>query len=332
MNYRIPSGTRDILPDEQRELRAIESALLRTFDSFGYGEISTPAVEYEETLRAGGVGALPSYRVLDDHGEPLALRADMTVPIARVVATRYTTAEPPLRFCYLANAYRAVRPHRGQMREFLQAGIELVGPTGATGTAEALTVLCRALEATGLRRFQIGLGDASLYPALLNAYEIPEQARERLLHELASRDFVGLDREVGALGLSDEAARTLISVPRMRGGADVLEASDGPVAEAVGGLREVLALLDEDIAARVIIDFGRAPRLGYYTGPMFEVYDPELGEPIGGGGRYDELLGRFGRPLPAVGFALGVDLLHAALAGEERIPSEAAAAGGGAGS
>ena len=320
VNYRIPSGTRDILPDEQRELRAIEAALLGTFGSFGYGEVATPAVEYEETLRAGGVGALPSYRVLDDHGEPLALRADMTVPIARLVGTRYGAAEPPLRFCYFANAYRVVRPHRGQMREFLQAGIELVGAPGAAGTAEALTVLCRALEATGLRRFQVGLGDASLYPALLEAYAVPAAARDQLLEELSSRDFVGLDREIGSLGLAEEAARTLREVPRLRGGAEVLDDGEGPVGSALAGLREVLALLDPDIADRVIVDLGRAPRLGYYTGAMFEVYDPELGEPIGGGGRYDELIGRFGRPLPAVGFALGVDHLHAALAGEEQGP------------
>jgi ATP phosphoribosyltransferase regulatory subunit len=318
VSYRIPSGTRDILPEEQRELRAIEAALLRTFDEFGYGEVSTPAVEYEETLRVGGLGSLPSYRVLDDHGEPLALRADMTVPIARLVGTRYGSADPPLRFCYFANAYRAVRPHRGQMREFLQAGIELVGAPGAEGTAEALTVLSRAIEATGLSRFHIGLGDAALYPALLEAFEVPAESRERLLHELTSRDFVGLEREVRALGLGDEAARTLIQTPRLRGDAGVLGGAAGPVSDAVEGLREVVARLDEDIAARVIVDLGRAPRLGYYTGPMFEVYDPELGEPIGGGGRYDELLGRFGRSLPAVGFALGVDLLHAALAGEER--------------
>lgn len=329
MTFRIPSGTRDILPDEQRELRAIEAALLRTFDEFGYGEVSTPAVEYEETLRAGGVGALPSYRVLDDHGEPLALRADMTVPIARLVATRYAAADPPMRFCYVANAYRAVRPHRGQMREFLQAGIELVGAPGPQGTAEALTVLARAIEATGLRRFQIGLGDASLYPALLDAFDVPERARERLLHELSTRDFVGLDREIRALDITAEAAQTLMATPRLRGGPDVLDVGAGPVTAAAEGLREVHALLAPGVAERVIIDFGRAPRLGYYTGAMFEVYDPEIGEPIGGGGRYDELLGRFGRPLPAVGFALGVDLLHAALAGEDRGTGAPATEGGG---
>jgi ATP phosphoribosyltransferase regulatory subunit len=318
VTLRIPSGTRDVLPEEMRALRRITSALLVTFDEFGYGEISTPAVEYEETLRLADLGLKPSYRVVDDHGALLALRADMTVPIARVVASRYADAQPPMRFCYAAHAYRAVRPHRGEMREFLQAGVELVGAPGAEGTAEVLTVLCRALEATGLREFSVGVGDATLYPTLLEAFGVPAPAREQLLHELGTRDLVGIDRVVASLGLDADAAQTLARIPRMRGGAAVLDAPSGPVRDALDGLRAVVELLEPDVAARVIVDLGRFPRLGYYTGPMFEVYDPELGEPLGGGGRYDDLIGRFGRPLPAVGFALGVDRLHAALAGEER--------------
>ena len=120
MIHRIPSGTRDVLPDEMRELRAITDALRGVFELHGYGEVYTPAIEYEATLRRGDGGVQPAYRVFDDHGDVLALRADMTVPIARLVATRYPTADPPLRFCYIAHAYRQVAPHRGQMREFLQ--------------------------------------------------------------------------------------------------------------------------------------------------------------------------------------------------------------------
>ncbi len=266
MTLRIPSGTRDVLPEEMRALRRITSALLETFDRFGYGEISTPAVEFEETLRLADLGLKPSYRVVDDHGALLALRADMTVPIARVVATRYAEAEPPLRFCYAAHAYRAVRPHRGQMREFLQAGVELVGVPGPEGTAEVLTVLCRALEATGLREFSVGVGDATLYPTLLEAYGVPAAAREELLHELATRDLVAIDRVVGALGLDSEAAATLARIPRMRGGAGVLDAPPGPLRDALDGLRAVIDRLEPDIAARVIVDLGRFPRLGYYTG------------------------------------------------------------------
>jgi ATP phosphoribosyltransferase regulatory subunit len=315
--HRIPSGTRDVLPDEMRELRVITDALRGVFERHGYGEIYTPAIEYESVLSGGSASVDPAYRVVDDHGDVLALRADMTVPIARVVATRYPTAEPPLRFSYIAHAYRQVTPHRGQMREFLQAGIELVGKPAPGGTAEALTVLCHALDAVGLQGYRVGLGDASLYPALLAGLGVDEEHRERLLEELATKDFVGLEREVRELGLAAEDAEQLIRVPQLRGGPGVLEAPPGPVADALAGLRAMLELLEPAVAERMIFDLGLARGLGYYTGAVFDVYDPALGEPLGGGGRYDDLLGRFGRDLPAVGFAIGVDRLHAALTGEE---------------
>jgi ATP phosphoribosyltransferase regulatory subunit len=313
----IPSGTRDVLPDEMRELRAITEAVRGVFERDGYGEVWTPALEYEAVLGRGG-GVPPAYRVFDDHGEVLALRTDMTVPIARVVATRYADAEPPLRFCYFAHAYRGVRPHRGQMREFLQAGIELVGAPAPHGTAEVLTVLCHALEAAGLRDYRIGLGDASLYPRLLRAFDVPDEAGGRLLDALVARDFVALEVELAGLPLDDADAELLLRVPQVRGGPAVLDGGDGPLADAVAGLRDVHALLAPEVADRVIFDLGLVRDLGYYTGAVFDVYDPALGAPIGGGGRYDDLLGRFGCPLPAVGFALTIDRLHIALTGEER--------------
>jgi ATP phosphoribosyltransferase regulatory subunit len=316
---RIPSGTRDVLPDEMRELRAITEALREVFEGRGYGEVYTPALEYESTLARGDMAAArPTYRLFDEQGQALALRSDMTVPIARVAATRYAAAEPPLRFCYFAHAYRGVRPQRGQPREFLQAGIELLGAPAPGGTAEALAVLCAALDAAGLRDYRVGLGDASLYPTLLEGLAVPQEARARMLAELAARDFVGLEQEVAALGLDAKAAELLVGVPQRRGGPEVLEGGDGAVAEAVAGMRAVHQLLEPHAGERVIFDLGLTRELGYYTGAVFEVYDPQLGAPIGRGGRYDELLARFGRPLPAVGFALTVERLHIALTGEER--------------
>jgi ATP phosphoribosyltransferase regulatory subunit len=314
-----PSGTRDVLPDEMRELRAITEAIRAVFDEHGYGEVWTPALEYGEVLqRAGLADERPVYRMFDEHGEVLVLRSDMTVPIARVAATRYANAEPPLRFCYFAHAYRGVRPQRGLPREFLQAGIELLGSPSPDGTVETLTLLCRALDATGLRDYRIGLGDAALYPTLLAAVGVPDAARAGLLHELATRDFVGLERKIALLGLDDDAGDLLLRVPQLRGGPDVLAGEPGPVADALVGLRAVHERLAEEVRERVIFDLGLFRGLGYYTGAVFEVYDPALGAPLGGGGRYDGLLAAFGRPLPAVGFALTVDRLHIALAGEER--------------
>ena len=315
----IPSGTRDVLPDEMRELRAITARALEVFQAAGYGEVQTPALEYEETLARGDVrGAPPAYRLFDEQGRVLVLRSDMTVPIARLVATRFADAEPPLRLCYLAHAYRGVRPQRGQPREFLQAGIELVGAPAPEGTAEALTLLCDVLDAVGLEGYRIGLGDVGLYQALLDGYGVGGDARERILAELVSRDFVGLEREVGALGLGAEAAELLARVPQLRGGPEVLADLDGHAAEAAEGLRGVHALLAPRVAERLIFDLGLVRSLGYYTSAIFQVYDPALGMPIGSGERYNELLNRFSRPLPAVGFALNAEQLHIALAGEER--------------
>jgi ATP phosphoribosyltransferase regulatory subunit len=320
----IPSGTRDVLPDETREVRAITDALRGVFERHGYGELYTPALEYESVLaRAGHPAqrageAQPAYRVFDESGAALVLRSDMTVPIARVVATRYPTAEPPLRFCYLAHCYRGVRPQRGQPRELLQAGIELIGAPAPQGTAEALGVLCAALDTVGLEGYRIGLGDAALFSSLMAGLGVPESQRPPLLAVLAERDFVGLEQALAALELGAEERSLLLEVPQRRGGPDVLAASNEVVADAAANMRQVYELLPPKVAERVIFDLGLVRSIGYYTGGVFEVYDPALGAPIGGGGRYDELLGRFGRSLPAVGFALGVDRLHIALMGEER--------------
>jgi ATP phosphoribosyltransferase regulatory subunit len=319
MIHPIPSGTRDVLPDETREVRAITDTLRGVFERHGYGEVYTPALEYESVLeRADMAEARPAYRVYDESGAVLVLRSDMTVPIARVVATRYSSSEPPLRFCYFAHCYRGVRPQRGQPRELLQAGIELVGSPAPEGTAEALTVLCHALDATGLKDYRIGLGDASLFPALTASLGVPQAVRLGLLEQLVMRDFVGLEQALAESGLSGEAVELLLDVPQRRGGPEVLADIPDLADEAVTGLRSVHELLEPAVAERVIFDLGLIRNIGYYTGAVFDVYDPALGTPIGGGGRYDDLLGRFGRALPAVGFALGVDRLHIALAGEER--------------
>jgi ATP phosphoribosyltransferase regulatory subunit len=308
-----PSGTRDVLPDEMRELQAVTDALRRVFAAHGYGEVHTPALEYEAVLVRGDPAAAdPAYKLFDEQGNVLVLRSDMTIPIARVVSTRYAYAALPLRFCYVAHAYRSVRPQRGQDREMLQAGVELVGVPAPEGTVEAMTVLCAALDAAGLEGYRIGLGDAALYPGLLAAHAVPASAQRQILHELVTRDFVGLEREVGGLRLGAEASALLSGVPQRRGGLEVLEGV-GPAAD---DLRAVVERLPGAVAARVILDLGLARSLGYYTGAIFEVYDAALGAPLGGGGRYDDLLGRFGRALPAVGWALNVERLHIALVGE----------------
>jgi ATP phosphoribosyltransferase regulatory subunit len=304
-----------------RELRAISGRMRTTFEGAGYGEVHTPALEYEDVLRRGEERAAGArYRTFDGQGDVLALRSDMTIPIARVVATRYAEADPPLRFCYFSHAWRTTDRGVGEPREFLQGGIELIGPTAPEGEAEVLALTIAGLEEAGLRRHRVGVGDGSLYRRLLAALEVPEAEHLPLLECLSRRDLVALEMRVSALGgIGERERELLVALPELRGGPEVLERADGPVAEAAEGLRALHELLAErGVADRVIFDLGLVRELGYYTGTVFEVYDPAVGFALGGGGRYDDLLGRFGRALPAVGFAIGVDRLHAALAGEGR--------------
>ena len=329
MTHPIPPGTRDILPDEMRELRALQSRLAAVFERFGYGEVATPTVEYDEVLaRAGDASGAPAaHRFFGGRGELLAMRADMTVPIARLVANRYAGAEPPLRFFYNARAYREVRPQRGQMGEFFQAGVELVGAGAPDGTVEVIEVLSAALDAAGLGRAMIGLGDAALYRQLLEELGVAAEDRARTLDLLAAHDLVGLGAAVERLDLSEPDRALLSTVPGLRGGPEVLdrarELGGDAVTRAAGRLAETYeGIAARGIADRVSLDLGLLRDLGYYTGAILEVYDPALGHVLGGGGRYDELMGRFGRPLPAVGFALYLERLHIAQAEEERIADE----------
>jgi ATP phosphoribosyltransferase regulatory subunit len=326
MIHPIPPGTRDVLPEEMRELRRLQGALLGVFESRGYDEVATPAIEYDEVLAKGdGRTAAGAYRFFDGSGDLLALRSDMTVPIARLVASRFADTEPPLRLSYLASAYREVRPQRGQMREFVQAGVELIGAPAPQGTAEVIEVLEAALDAAGLNRAVIGLGDADLYRQLLSEYGVEGEARDSIIARLATHDLVGLEAELSAVeGISDEQCATCVALSQLRGGNEVLDEARGlggaAVERATARLQETFdELRRRGVAERVQIDLGLLRDLGYYSGAILEVYDPALGYVLGGGGRYDGLLKRFGVDLPAAGFALYLERLHVAQMEESRL-------------
>jgi ATP phosphoribosyltransferase regulatory subunit len=318
----LPTGTRDVLPDEARELRLLTDRLRGVFEANGYGEVQTPALEYEDVLRRGDDRAAgAAFRLFDDQGRVLVLRADGTIPIARLVANRYADAPLPLRLDYFAHAYRAIERGAAQEREFLQAGLELIGAPAPEGDAEVVAVVLEALTAAGLRRHRIGLGDASIYPMLLAQAGVPDAERATLLDHLARRDLPALETDVHRLGLSPATREMLLAPTSLRGGPEVLERATGPLAIAIENLRQIHELIADrgGDADRLIFDLGLVRDMSYYTGAVFEVYDPAVGYALGGGGRYDDLCGRFGRSLPACGLALDVQRVHMAQLEEERL-------------
>jgi ATP phosphoribosyltransferase regulatory subunit len=183
------------------------------------------------------------------------------------------------------------------------------------GAAVVVALTIAALDRAGLRRHRVGVGDGALYRSLLDSLGVPEERHLPMLEALSRRDLVDLEHRVDALGLGAGDRDLLVRLPQLRGGPEIL--SDAPGLE---GLRTLQGELEQrGVADRVIYDLGLVRELGYYTGAVFEVYDPAVGFTLGGGGRYDELIGRFGRDLPACGLALDVQRVHVAQAAEEAL-------------
>ncbi len=315
----IPPGTRDVLPDEMRELRAIEAALLGAFEVAGFQEVRTPTLEYADALElADDSSADSAYRFFDERGELLALRTDMTIPIARLVADRFRDVDPPYRLSYIANAYRAVTPQRGELREFGQAGVELIGVSGHGGTAEVVELLDRSLTAVGLDQSVIGLGHSRLWKALLEDSGASQETIAAASELLVDHDLVGVESALRQSGdLEEKAISDAIELTQLRGGPEVFDRARAfggtEFADALGRLLGTYEEIRErQIDRQVLLDLGMLREISYYTGSTIEVYDAAVGEIIGGGGRYDGLMSKFGVELPAAGFTLYIERIHKA--------------------
>ena len=308
-----PRRRKDVLAVEAQELRAVEAALRERFTRYGYREVMTPVLEFADVIdRAQEGGLREAFRLFDDRGRVLVLRPDLTIPVARLVATRMADHPGPVRAFYFARAFRPPPPGRPRASEPRQAGVELVGADGPGADAEAIALLADSLAATGLEGLRIGVADVSLTGAVLDAVVPDPAARDALRAALAARDLAGWRRLARGAG-----GGLLERLPALRGGAEVLDEIAASVPEAAAACERaarLLALVGEHGAGdAVVIDLGVMRDWPYYSGVVFEGYAPGVGEPVAMGGRYDGLAGRFGRARPAVGFAIVLDPLHRAL-------------------
>lgn len=323
-----PRGFRDVLFAEAAEREAVASAMSVVFDSWGYSPVETPVVEEYATLEVAGGRSLEAtaFRLFDIDGSLLALRPEMTVPIARLTASRLSSEPGPHRFRYVAPVFREYASLRGQSRQFTQAGVELVGAPGPVGDAEIVSVLADALVAAGLSAFSIVIGTVQLLRALIEAAELPESWGQAVLDAAHERNLVEIDRLSRRDGIPATVGEALRAVPRLRGGADAIEAAAIHAAQcgcaaALRDIRDTYRILEATgLTEAVTVDFGIMRSFDYYTGLVLEVYAPGLGLALGGGGRYDRVLAEFGAPAPAAGFALGLERIMIALAEQGATP------------
>jgi ATP phosphoribosyltransferase regulatory subunit len=299
-----PRGFRDILPTEARELGVIEQTLAETFAASGFTPLHPPLLEY------GTVDSVKRRRIqfLDSDGSLVALRPDLTTSVARLVAGRYRDMTGVLRLSYVAPVFREEPAMSGGAREILQAGVELVGGDGALADAEILALLVESLERCGLPVCEstVQVGNIRLVSGLFAA--LPEDVRGEVLHALRQGDIAG--------GLSRAAG---MPADQLQRAGRALTGIEAPAAAGAGELCGVIDLARERWPGTVkdwgVPNLALVPALPYYTGIVFEAIHPSAGV-IASGGRYDLLIGAFGVPRPAIGFAIDVLQLHRALFAE----------------
>jgi len=312
-------GFRDVLPAEAAEREVVARRFAETTSAWGYELVETPIVEDLVSLEAaaGDLDGI-AFRLVDSDGRLLALRPDMTVPIARLVASRMAGESGPLRFRYAAEVFREHESLRGQMRGFSQLGVELVGEGGPAADAEVVAVMVEGLDGVGISDFTVGVGTVAVLHALVAAADADAAWGRSVLEAAHNRNLVGLDELARAAG-DERVARALRAVPRIRGGAEAIDAcraaTDGLGCEdALDDLSATWELLvAAGVSDRVVIDFSVMRAFDYYTGLVVEAFAPGLGLPLGGGGRYDGVLAAYDSPSPAAGFALGLERVMIAL-------------------
>lgn len=311
---RLLPGMRDYLPGEAAQRRRLCQILADLFRRWAYNEVITPSLELSEVFAEEGRRLFQ----LIDQGELVVLRPEMTAAVARVVATYYRDAAGPLRFFYIGNVFRQEPAQAGRLREFGQAGVELLGVRNSWADAEVIALAIEAVREAGVQDFRIGMGQVQVTLGLLHELEPDPEVEEALKQALVARDYVALEEVAARYGL----ARELETLVGLRGGKEVLPRAAAlstlpEVALGLQGLSEVWEALEAaGLTDYLFLDLSLLRDFNYYTGIVFEGYVAGLGFPICGGGRYDQLLRRYGLDLPATGFALGLERLLAATEGQ----------------
>lgn len=311
-----PSGMRDLLPPEAARRARLASRLKRHFGRWGYALVTTPPFEHAEVIERG-LDTLDRRDLLrfvePDSGEVALLRPDITPQIARIVATRLADRPPPFRLCYAGSLIRQRRGRARRQRQSMQAGVELIGVSSIDGDIEAIELAASSLLAAGLETFSIELSVVSLARAALA--EVPDRARVGVEEALIQKDGAELDRRLARAGVPKAVSRRLRGVAELYGDVSVVLRRAKPLFErpeekaGLTRLGKIVRRLEKrGLGERLSIDLGEVRGASYYTGVSFRLLAPGPGEPVGAGGRYDGLLGRFGMPAPATGF--GIDLGH----------------------
>ena len=311
-----PKGTKDILLEECEAKRWIEARLRQVYTGYGYNEVVTPGIEFLDVFQAGvcNPGSENMFKLIDNEGRILVLRPDSTAPIARMVSTRLKNSFRPIRLFYNQRVYRQKGMYSGKSTETSQMGVELIGANTAKTDLEVIAMATEALESCCQQEYRIEIGHCGFFEALISRLQADDNQKEQIRLLIGAKNYAALNDLLDTLGQGETAA-ALKLLPRLFGGAEVFDAAgeifeDAETKKILDNLRWIYySLIQMGLKKSVMLDLGFVNDNNYYTGVIFQGYIQGTGEAVLSGGRYDQLLSRFGDPMPAIGFGINVDTL-----------------------
>ncbi|WP_069998109.1 ATP phosphoribosyltransferase regulatory subunit [Cellulosilyticum sp. I15G10I2] len=313
----IPEGVKDYIGAEARLKEKVQNQIKQVFHTYSYNLIETPTFEYLDVFTLGEAGFQQTqlYNLINRQGELVALRSDMTRAIARVACTQNSNMPTPQRYAYVANSFRYPERYQGKLHEFTQAGIELVGNNSAEADAEVIKVAIEALKAAGVSQFTMHIGSSQFLEYMLSDIGLGNNDKEEVYQAIEQKDAVKLKTILEASNIDKDTLAMLLELIQCAGKIDLLRSVKEKIAcvrskEALSYLENIYEILEEyGIHDFILFDFSLLSYGKYYTGIMFQAFTLDIGSAIVEGGRYDTLLCKFGRNLPAVGFGIHINLL-----------------------
>lgn len=319
--FHTPEGVRDIYGKECEKKQYLQQRLQKVFHAYGYQDIETPTFEYFDVFGTE-IGTTPSrelYKFFDREGNTLVLRPDFTPSIARAASMYFQKEELPIRLCYRGNTFVNNSSYQGRLKESTQMGVELIGDPSADADGEIIALIVQLLKETGLKEFQISIGQVDFFKSLVEEAGLSEKATSNLRQLISNKNYFGVEELICKQNVSEELEHVFTMLPQLFGSQEVLQrakkmTSNPGAVKAIERLEELhQVLVQYHCEEYVSYDLGMLSKYSYYTGIIFQGYTYGTGEPLVKGGRYNQLLAHFGNPAPAIGFGLVMDQILNAL-------------------
>ena len=325
-----PEGVRDIYNTECAIKLLLQNNLHQVLERYGFRDIQTPSFEFFDIFNQerGTVASRDMYKLFDKEGNTMVLRPDITPSIARCVAKYYKDEKLPIRLCYIGNTYINSTTYQGKLKEVTQLGAELFNDDSVDADAEMLAITIECLLKSGLKEFQLELGNADFLKALIKeaGFENSEDIA-KLGDLIENKNMFGMEEIILKQNMSMELEEIFLKLPELFGALEILEYAKNATKnhraiKAINRLEKLYDIMTEyGFEKYISFDLGMLSKYDYYTGIIFRAYTYKTGEAIVTGGRYDNLVGQFGKDCPAIGLAIVIDNLILALSRQKLLPT-----------